>query len=137
VKLVGFSSGTGYLCQRDTLGRMRGLMGERRSGMGAFSWSSLIPGEEAAGTILGAVIGGGSALYAANQQAKAAYEKANVDAATALRQQGTLAQQQAFQAQQTQVAAESFTKTAVTSAAIIGGLALAGFVAYMVLRRKS
>ena len=129
MRIVGFSSGTGYLCQRDTLGRMRGLLGEQR-GLGEWKVEDMIPGADAVGSILGTLIGGGAGILAAQKQAEAARQQANFAAAKALRDAGSLAQQQAFAASQKKVEMQALTKTVVISAVAIGGLALAGLIVY-------
>jgi hypothetical protein len=159
MRLVGFSSGTGYLCQRDTLGRMRGFLGERRSGMGG--WFSDLPKQisaatggaasgaatgasagimagpigSAAGSILGTLFGAGTSIWVANKQAEASSKQANYEAAKALRDAGALAQQQAFAASQKKVEMQALTKTVVISAVAIGGLALAGLIVYRMAKK--
>lgn len=159
MRLVGFSSGTGYLCQRDTLGRMRGLLGERRSGMDG--WFSDLPKQvsaatggaasgaatggaagilagpigSAAGSILGTLFGAGTSIWAANKQAEASRQQANYESAKALRDAGSLAQQQAFAASQKKVEMQALTKTVVVSAVVLGGLALAGLIAYRMTKK--
>ena len=152
MRIVGFSSGTGYLCQRDTLGRMRGLLGERRSGMGSVA-STAVGGAasgaatgasagimagpigSAVGSILGTLFGAGTSIWAANRQAEASSQQANYEAAKALRDAGALAQQQAFAASQKKVEMQALTKTVVISAVAIGGLALAGLIAYRMTKK--
>jgi hypothetical protein len=128
MKTVGYSSGTGYLCQRDTLGRIRGIMGEQRqmSGLG-LDLTSLIPGSDVAGGIIGAVFGTAGQLWLANKAATEATKQANVDASNALRAAGLQAQAQAAQ-----VTVESQSTRNIMIG--VGAVAALGLGAYLIYR---
>lgn len=157
MKTVGYSSGTGYLCQRDTLGRMRGIFGERRGmyglgdsaagkqvdlpdmatavGSGAASGASVGilggPIGSAIGAALGAAIGAGSQIWAANAAAESANKQALLQQAQALRAAGLAAQSQT----QTQVAQSTTARNIAITAGAVAVLGIGAYIVYRMTRK--
>jgi hypothetical protein len=129
VRTVGYSSGTGYLCQRDTLGRMRGLLGESRkaSGMGFVIDPQIL---SIAGGVAGSILGVGTQIWAANVAAEKAKVQSQLESSQALRNAGLAAQQQAYQSTQT----DTTVKTAAITAGAVAAVGLAVFLIWRMRR---